>query len=173
MDIRVLYAIALLEFVFYGADRYHLQSFSSALTQVNNGRISEHHMDPLLQITIQNQIARVPFYTFQLEGEIDASSSQELEQAARQAYEEGMGRLLLDLSGLKFMGSAGLRALHTIDEMLRQQTESGGEDPSDGFKSPYLKIVNTSPSIARTLKISGFDMVFDIYQSQQQAIEAF
>ncbi len=136
-------------------------------------------MNTTLRIAIHQVGARVPLSIFQLEGDIDAESCARLQEAAVEAHRNGMSRLLLDLSGVAFMGSAGLRALHTIDEMLRKgpatenDTEDSDERPAGGFKSPYLKILNPTGSVVRTLKISGFEMIFDIYHDRQAAIDAF
>jgi anti-anti-sigma factor len=133
-------------------------------------------MTPSLHITV-NQEREHSLTIFKLEGDIDAESYVLLQDKATEYYQTGTRRLILDLSGVLFMGSAGLRALHHIDEVLRRETV--GEDKSNSgimngsFKSPYLKLLNPSASVARTLKLSGFDLIFDIFHDRQAAIDAF
>ncbi|MFO7663628.1 MAG: STAS domain-containing protein [Chloroflexota bacterium] len=134
-------------------------------------------MTPSLHITVIQEREHSLITIFKLEGDIDAESYVLLQDKATEYYQTGTRRLLLDLSGVHFMGSAGLRALHQIDEMLRRET--AGEDESNSgivngsFKSPYLKLLNPSASVARTLKLSGFDLIFDVFHDQQAAIDAF
>lgn len=136
-------------------------------------------MEPTLHITIHQQQARVPLTVFVVEGEIDAATYISLQDSAAEACRAGTRHLLLDLSGVRHMGSAGLRALHQIDSMLRRESageagDSSGPAPMIGsFKSPYLKLLNPSRSVARTLQLSGFEMIFDIFHDRQAAIDAF
>lgn len=136
-------------------------------------------MSSLFQIVIQQEQAHVPITVFQVAGDIDASSYELLEDAAADAFGQGTRRLLLDLSGVAYMGSAGLRALYTIDQMLRQAADdaAGGVADSgltnDSFRSPFLKLLHPSRSVNHTLKISGFEMAFDVFDDRQLALDSF
>ena len=135
-------------------------------------------MNPPFQIAVREHPARMSLAMLDVQGEIDAVSSPKLEEAAAEAHRHGARYLLLDLSGVSFMGSAGLRALTVIDEMLRHQSApaAGGDDPAaaiHSFKSPHLKLLGPAPAVARTLKISGFEMVFDIFSDRQAALDSF
>ena len=57
-----------------------------------------------------------------LEGDIDASTHKSLEEKASEVIVGGAENILLDLSGVKYMGSAGFRSIHAISNRL----ESGG-----------------------------------------------
>ena len=63
-----------------------------------------------------------------LNGDIDANSFELLETQARQAYEAGTRNLLLDLSKVHYISSAGLRTLHVIFIMLRGNTASESDE---------------------------------------------
>lgn len=135
-------------------------------------------MNPSFQISVYNPPARVPLAVIAVRGELDAVTSPQLEKAAAEAFGQGAGHLLLDLANVSFMGSAGLRALVAIDELLRPQSgpAAGGQRPATtaaSFKSPYLKLLSPSPAVARTLRLSGFEMVFDIFDDRQAAVESF
>lgn len=136
-------------------------------------------MSTLFQIVIQQEQTHVPITVFLVAGAIDASSYELLEDAAADAFEQGTRRLLLDLSGVAYMGSAGLRALYAIDRMLRQAADdaAGGAGDSglinDSFRSPFLKLLNPTRSVNHTLKISGFEMAFDIFDDRQMALDSF
>ena len=135
-------------------------------------------MSSPFQIAVHRPPARVPLAVIDMHGELDAVSSPQLEKAAAEAFSQGASHLLLDLSGVSFMGSAGLRALVAIDEMLRARSgpAAGDQDPATAatsFKSPNLKLLSPSPAVARTLRLSGFEMVFDIFDDRQAAVASF
>lgn len=136
-------------------------------------------MNPSLDLTIHQEQGRVPLTIFQFRGDLDANAHGPLQDAAAEACQNGMQWLLMDMSKVEFMGSAGLRALHFIDNMLRDKAtaEEEGASSSDlvnsSFKSPYMKIVNPSRAVAKTLRISGFEMVFDVFYDRQSAIDSF
>jgi len=130
------------------------------------------------QIAVHRPPARVPLAIIEVRGEVDAVTSSRLQEAAAEACRQGACHLLLDLSDVSFMGSACLRVLITIDEMLRSQSgQTDGDDDqaaaTPSFKSPNLKILSPSPTVARTLKISGFEMIFDIFSDRQTALDVF
>jgi len=133
-------------------------------------------MDSQHQFTLRAQPAGARLVIVEVRGEIDAATHVQLQEMMAESCRRGTCYLLLDLSAVPFMGSAGLRALHAIDEMLRQQATAGdGATPlsGDSFKSPCLKLLNPHPAVARTLTISGFEMIFDIFSDRQAAIASF
>jgi len=134
-----------------------------------------------LQIVVSEVEGRIPVTVFHLKGDIGAHNYEQFENQARAAIEEGDTRqLLLDLSEVTYMSSAGLRALHEIFMMLRadQSTGESNESIAKGmmagtFKSPNLKLLNPSPDVFRVLQIQGFDMFLEIHTDQQEAIASF
>ena len=67
-----------------------------------------------LQTTVEHVEGRVPITVLALDGELDASNFERLIEEVRGLYAAGDRTLLLDLSGLTFMASSGLVALHAI-----------------------------------------------------------
>jgi len=132
-------------------------------------------MDSQHQFTIHTQSVGARLVIMEVRGEIDATTHVQLQEMMAESCRRGTCYLLLDLSAVPFMGSVGLRALHAIDEMLRQQAATSGVAvlSEDSFKSPCLKLLNPHPAVARTLTISGFEMIFDIFTDRQAAINSF
>lgn len=133
-------------------------------------------MDSQHQFTLRAQPVGARLVIVEVRGEIDAATHVQLQELMAESCQRGICYLLLDLSAVPFMGSAGLRALHVIDEMLRQQAASSEREAAlggDSFKSPCLKLLNPHPAVARTLTISGFEMIFDIFSDRQAAIASF
>ena len=102
-----------------------------------------------------------------VEGDIDASTHKELEEKASQVISEGASNILLDLSGVKYMGSAGFRSIHAITNML------DSEAPAGLGKSPHLKLLNPTEEVSRVIKTLGFDVYLDIFTDRNEAIGSF
>jgi len=74
--------------------------------------------------------------------------------------ENGHANLVVDLTGLAFMSSAGLRSLLGAVK----ETRSHGGD---------LRIVSTNPGIDKVLKMSGFHNTAKVFTSQADALASF
>lgn len=100
-----------------------------------------------------------------LQGSLDANTQGTLEEKAREAFDGGAEYLIIDMSGLDYLGSAGMRAIHAITTML---------SPSEpGMRSSHLKVVSPSPAAAKVFKTLGFDAFIDIHDNVDEAIAAF
>jgi anti-sigma B factor antagonist len=76
-------------------------------------------------------------------GELDIAGAQEAEEAVRQAETGGGGRALtIDLRGLTFMDSTGLRLLVAADRRAQQDGRT-------------LRIVRGPDAIQRVLELTG------------------
>jgi anti-anti-sigma factor len=67
-----------------------------------------------LSITSSQAEGKANVTVFHLKGVLDAASEDALYNQACQAYDSGAKYLLLDMSDLTHISSAGLRALHNI-----------------------------------------------------------
>jgi anti-anti-sigma regulatory factor len=130
-----------------------------------------------MEIIVTQEQGRVPITGFEVSGFINLGTASQLEEEARQAYDQGMRYLLIDLSGVGSMSSAGLRSVLVISKMLANdrgdQTTEEGALENETMKSPYLKLLNPQPGIQRVLNIAGFDKFVDIYEDKTQAINSF
>ncbi|NJN95317.1 MAG: STAS domain-containing protein [Anaerolineales bacterium] len=113
-------------------------------------------MSAEFQINISQQQGRVPVTIFHLQGDvIDANTYDQVEAQVQAAFESGARNLLLDLTKVRYISSAGLRALHGIFLLLRGDTSAESNQAMkkglmDGtFKSPHLKLLNPSPACWR------------------------
>lgn len=130
-----------------------------------------------MDITITKDQGRVPVTVFHLSG--DLTSDQELLSQANEAYQADTRFILLDLAGVPYMSSSGLRALHQIFDMLRRDTPVQSDRvvtkgiTSGTFTSPHLKILNPSNHVMEVLKIAGYDMFLEIHRDYRKAIASF
>ena len=81
--------------------------------------------------------------------------------------EEGASNILLDMADVKYMGSAGFRAIHAIANMLNKEHEEGM------YKSKHVKLLKPHGEVARVIKTLGFDSFLEIHEDRNAAIASF
>jgi len=130
-------------------------------------------------INASEEVGKVPVTVFHIHGDIDTNTYQQLEDVASKAHQAGTRNLLLDLSEVNFVSSAGLRAFHKIYTMLRQASKEESDEAvrkglMDGtFKSPHLKLFKPSPVVQTAMKTAGFDMYIEWFDDRGKALAAF
>lgn len=92
-----------------------------------------------------------------LDGRIDANSAKELEQQCLSWIEEGHHRMVLDLTAVNFISSAGLRAILLIAKKLEQ---AKGE----------VKLCGLNNTLKDVFDISGFSKLFVIVPTAAEAL---
>ena len=93
-------------------------------------------------------------------GRVDAHTSRRLGQALQEALAQGHSRLVLDLSSLSHMSSAGLRALL---QAQRQAVQDGGE----------VRVYGLNAQIRRIFDLVGFQDLLRISDTRQEAMEGW
>ena len=101
-----------------------------------------------------------PISIFTLQGRADSVGAVELEQALQQALGADRFRMILDLSQVTYINSAGLRILAAV---LTQNQTNGGD----------LLLATPPPKIRRVLQIVGFDNFFRMFDSLESAVREF
>jgi len=128
-----------------------------------------------LTITTSQVQGNVAVTILHLVGHLHGSTEHQLLDHARQVREDGATHLLLDLSGLEVLSSAGLRAIQNIFKLLTPPSDveliqKHGAEP---YKSPYLKMVCPNPQIYYVLNITGFMQNLLIFNNMDDAIKSF
>lgn len=118
-----------------------------------------------LKITSEQKQAQVPVTVLHVAGWLDAQSEAQFLEAARQAYDEGARYLLINMSALDTLTSAGMRAIQKVFQMYTPK--------EDKFKVAHLKLCNAPPQIYNVLGITGFLQNIPMYESMESAIESF
>ncbi|MEU3643537.1 STAS domain-containing protein [Lentzea sp. NPDC034063] len=93
-------------------------------------------------------------------GELDTTSSGELTGPLADNVAEGQRAIVVDLGGVKFLGSAGLEAL-----VLGQQRASNA--------GVEFVVVASSRAALRPIEATGLDAVFTILGSMDEALERY
>ena len=132
-----------------------------------------------MEVAIGHKEGRMPITVFHVKGEIDTNTYLELEAKAQEEFAQGMRNLLLDLTEVTYISSAGLRAIHFIFKLLTGDSPSeSGEAMSQGlrdgtFKSPHLRLLNPSRLVQEVLSTTGFDMFLEIHRDLREAVASF
>ena len=134
-----------------------------------------------MEIKISTENGRVPVTVLHVDGNIDSSTYEQFQSAAKKLIDEGARYILVDLSHAPFVSSAGLRALHTLFNELRSRNPEANlsdEQMKKGisagtYKSPHLKLLNLSPEAKTAFETSGFDMYIDTFTDMKKAIASF
>jgi anti-sigma B factor antagonist len=97
---------------------------------------------------------------FRPQGRVDSEGAVDLEITLQEAFEAGSHHMILDLSQVTYINSAGLRILAA---RLTQNQGSGGD----------LLVASPSQKIRRVFQIIGFDRFFRLFDSVESAVQAF
>jgi anti-anti-sigma factor len=100
-----------------------------------------------------------------LGGWLDALGESRLVAAVQKAKDEGAKYVLLELSELNTITSAGIRAMQRAYQILTPKDEAN--------KTPHLKLCNAPAQIYQVLSSTGFLRTVPMYESMEDAIESF
>lgn len=128
-----------------------------------------------LTITTSQIQGDVSVTVLHLKGHLHGPTEGELLDRARQANEDGAKHLLLDLSELEVLSSAGLRAIQNIFKLFTPpgDMESMRQHGDEPYKSPYMKIVCPNPQIYYIFNIAGFLQNILIFNNLDEATNSF
>ena len=136
-----------------------------------------------MEITVSQEQGRISISVIKVSGQLDGQTYESLIAKAREVVEGGTRNILLDLSDLTYISSAGLVSLHTIALMTRgeelpdpQQGWSAlkSMDRSrDGGMQKNLKLLNPRPEVTSVLDMVGFSAFFEVFTDKQKEIDSF
>ena len=111
-----------------------------------------------------------------LAGKLDGQTQESLMSVARAEQAAGTRFLLLDLSKLQMITSAGLGALHNMYKMFTPKPEiDAWEQAKHGepYKSAYFKLAAAPANIFYVLNIAGFLNNIPVYADLEAALKSF
>ena len=132
-----------------------------------------------MDIIVSQMQGRVPVTVLRINERVNLGNATALEETARIAFQNGMRNLVIDLTDVPSITSAGLRAIQVVNKLLgadpAEVSDTTARPPPGGgsLKSRHLKLVNTSPYVLRVLQTAGFDTFLDIHDSVQDAVASF
>jgi len=119
-----------------------------------------------LKITSEQIQGKAAATVMHLTGWLDKKSEEQFFQSAQQAYEQGARELILDLTGLDTLTSAGMRALTQVYKLFTPEAEQYKD------KNARVKIYGAPEHISHVLGITGFLKYIPSYDSMQAAVAA-
>ena len=109
-----------------------------------------------------------------LQGRVDSASEALVREQADRLYAEGARHLLLDLSQVDYISSAGLRAIHIIYKLFTPADEIKAWQPGgEMYKTPYFKLLCPSPQVYSVLNLAGFLHNIPFFTNLKDALESF
>jgi anti-sigma B factor antagonist len=97
---------------------------------------------------------------FEVVGRVDSNNANELGAELDAKVDDGKTNLVLDLSGVEYMSSAGLREMVRV---LKRVKRSGGD----------LRVASPSDRVKEVLELAGLDTIFEVYPTQVEAVGSF
>ena len=96
----------------------------------------------------------------EISGRVDTSSAPNLENEINRLIGEGKRQLLLNMSGVIYISSGGLRVLLSTAKKLRGEHD-------------HLGLCCLSPEVNKILRLAGFTSIFPIFPSEGDAVDAW
>ena len=97
-----------------------------------------------------------------ISGRVDHQTAPDLEKTLRSIVDEGRHNIIVDLSDVPYISSAGLKALQSTAKSTR-----GGLIAGD------LRLVGLKPNIKEIFDTIGFTQLFKIYDDPLDAVGSF
>jgi anti-anti-sigma factor len=135
-----------------------------------------------MEINVSQEKGKVSVYVVHIKGDLDASSYLDLVNTAQKLYDAGARHLLLDLTDLAFISSAGLASLHILTKMFRGETADledgwgtykGIDRERESGLQKNVKLFNPSADVDKVLDTVGFKQFLEVYQNLDEAVGSF
>lgn len=136
-----------------------------------------------MEISVDQAEGKVGVTILSIQGDMDGSNYQGLIDKGREAHSAGAQHILVDMSEMPFMSSAGLIALHSLI-LLAQDKEP--PNPKAGWSAfhalsldrdsglqQHVKLLNPQPPVDSVLEKTGMKDFFEIHTDLETAIDSF
>ena len=94
-----------------------------------------------------------------ISGRMDATTTPQFNDAYQKLLESGQGRFIVDLGGLEYISSAGLRGILSMGKACKASGSS-------------LAFCSMQAMVADMFKLSGFTSILNVYASLDEALAA-
>ena len=93
------------------------------------------------------------------EGRVDGANARKFQKAVENVINDGDRAVVLDMAGLSYISSAGLRSILLIAKGLQK-------------RNSQFAVCSLQDPIREVFRIVGFDKIVSIYDSQGEAIDS-
>jgi anti-anti-sigma factor len=132
-----------------------------------------------MEITTSLEQSRVPVTIVRLNGNFDSNSLDTFNREINQLLASGAHDILLEMSGVAFMSSVGIRAISNLYDRLHrmespEQKKAVLEATRAGtYRAPHLKLCGLQRNVLDIIKLVNLDWYVDILPSEKEALAAF
>jgi len=134
-----------------------------------------------MEISTSTENGRVTVTVVHVTGNLDSYTANEFQAKAEELIKGGVRHILVDLTNVPFVSSAGFRVLNFIFNQLRTlhpDANLSEEEVRKGisagtYSSPHLKLLNLGKDVKHAFEMAGFDMYIDTFTDLKNAIAAF
>ena len=93
------------------------------------------------------------------EGRVDGANARKFQKAVENVINDGDRAVVLDMAGLSYISSAGLRSILLIAKGLQK-------------RNSQFAVCSMQDPLREVFRIVGFDKIVSIYDSQGEAIDS-
>jgi len=108
-----------------------------------------------IHVSAMNEVTLV-----EVKGRVDSMNADQLGDALTHEIDAGHTAIVLDLSGVDYMSSAGLRELVAALKRVKRATGD-------------LRLAQPSERVREVLEMAGLDTIFQIFPTQVGAVDSY
>ncbi|HEX9838301.1 MAG TPA: STAS domain-containing protein [Anaerolineales bacterium] len=131
-----------------------------------------------MEISISIEQAQEPIAVMHLTGDLDASNFLDVVTKAQEIYQKPARNLIIDLSEVPYISSAGLVAIHKIallysgvPQQVEQNTRPDFTHSSTARK--HVKLLSPQPAVNQILETTGLKLFFKVFDNLESALQSF
>lgn len=110
-----------------------------------------------MTVTMTEEVVENGLHKIALNGTLDAPSTMGIEDEFRARTLESGGHVIVDLSGVNYMSSYGLRMFLVAAKALHN---AGGA----------LHLAGPNQNVLQVIQMAGYDTMFPVYETAEEAI---
>ena len=131
-----------------------------------------------MEISVSIEQAKEPIAVMRLKGSLDASNFLEVVTKAQEIYQKPARNLLIDLSEVPYVSSAGLVAIHKIALLYSGVSQEVEENTRPDFTHSstarkHVKLLSPQPAVDQILDTAGLKLFFKVFNDLDSALKSF
>jgi anti-anti-sigma factor len=131
-----------------------------------------------MEISVSIEQAKEPIAVMRLKGALDASNFLEVVDKAQEIYKNPARNLLIDLSEVPYISSAGLVAIHKIALLYSGVSQEVEENTRPDFTHSstarkHVKLLSPQPAVDQILDTAGLKLFFIVFNDLDSALKSF
>jgi anti-anti-sigma factor len=131
-----------------------------------------------MEINISVEQAKEPVAVMHIRGDIDASNFLDVVTKAQETYKNPARNLLIDLSEVPYISSAGLVAIHRIALLYSGVPQdvaanTGRDSTLSSSARKHVKLLSPQSTVEHILETTGLKLFFQVFHDLESALASF